>query len=175
GQHGTHGWQSAVSGENAAVHHTALQAGWGPLVPNAGGGRFLGTGTTATGRAGLVLGRVIIGAPVFTLDLVAQLDAVATEEEAFSVWLGSIPAPDVAPTSGFWFRHDAGSQTWLAEVRDGGPGTTVDTGVPVDTRLHRFRIVCDGGGNVFFFVDDISSPVALIATDLSGVHGPGVL
>src|SRR5690606_6888106 len=34
GQHGTHGWQSAVSGENAAVHHTALQSGWGPLRVN---------------------------------------------------------------------------------------------------------------------------------------------
>lgn len=74
--------------------------------------------------------------------------------------------PGTTPTNGIYFFADGTiSPNWLARCSNSGVPTSINTGIPVDTTEHRFKISVNAAGtSATFYIDGVL--VATIATNL---------
>lgn len=105
-------------------------------------------------------------APAFRLWQRSRVNAL-NGASARTIWTGL--HNDVAgaePTNGFYWRYSAADgANWQCVVANNGARTVVDSNVAVVANTLRNReIICDGGGNVFFYIDGVL--VATINTNL---------
>lgn len=177
GRHGVHGWNVQVNGTGADV----LQATVTPapaLAAFIGGGRFLVTGTTTSGRAALNLqglahvSSAAVPSP-FWMEWYAGIPVLADGTDSFRAILGLVASVTAPPSgTGVWFEHVNGQANWRlkADTED------IDTGVPVTAAtMHRFRLVSDGGGSIYGYIDGTEVGQLAQADLSSGVAGqPGM-
>lgn len=139
---------------------------------------------TLNGAEAISLGSIIDGNHVFVMEWKLRFGQPAINgggHEA-AVYFGAHNKKDgTKPTSGCWFEYAASSIApthVICGTGAGGSPTETDAftlgnaaitnlGL-VDTNHHRFRITCDGAGNVRFYIDSV-----LVATHTTGLISTG--
>lgn len=126
------------------------------------------------------LGSMLELTPVFTCEYRAKVIVNNGVQESSS-YFGLIDLQfDLEPKSGFYFKHTSASGNIRAVVANNGTRSEVDTGVAADSTyddtFHRYKIVNDGGGNAYFYIDGTLCNNMPINTNHPGSgnrYGPG--
>lgn len=155
-----------VSGTNAAT------AAVSPPLVNHPGIISLTTGTTATGRAGLMMGNnggvVLTGGKIRFGAVLRIITALSDASQTYTIRMGLFTEVAIDSSAGVYFRYTHGTNggKWQGVARSGGVESTVDTGVTPDTTTwHRYEFEINAAGtSVEFFIDGIS--VGTISSNL---------
>lgn len=112
------------------------------------------------------------GSPFFIFEALVRVSAVASASQDLMSKVGLIDGT-LAPGNGAWFQasYNAGDTSWHAFSRNAS-GTAEDTDcvtTPTSATWQRLRIMCDGGGTYYFYLDG-----TLVATHTT-VTAAGVL
>jgi hypothetical protein len=131
----------------------------------------------------------MIGSPAFVWETRTRMNTVASAAQDFTTRAGVTTASLIDPADGAWFQcsYNAGDTSWHARSRNAsGPIQDTDTNIlpasgsdTVASPWQRLKIICDGAGTLYFFIDDVlngqlTGNSALVATHTT-VSAAGVL
>lgn len=163
GQIGTLGWSISLNDTGA---------GLAPLTAGAAGSAgapsvfqlSTGTGDT-TAAAGINLGKIqLYGAPEFIWEARVYMPSLNDGSQNYTWQAGlhtNTNAASIAtPVHGFYFEYTSADTTIHCITTSDSTPDDKDSGfvAPEDTWF-TIRIVCDGGGTVYFYINDMETPV----------------
>lgn len=169
---GNSGWATANAGTGSASSMTTTGVN---STYRAHGVVQLVTGSTAAGRASLILGtaNMVCGHSEITVVINAGFSSLSSGTERFQCTLGlgddTGATVNAQQTDGIYFRYDdAVSSNWIIETSQASTRTSTTTSVAVsNTQFQELKFVVNyAGSSVEFFIDGIS--VGTIATNLPG-------
>ena len=121
------------------------------------------TGTTATGRAALILGNglnsILFGGGEWAFESDIELPGLANPGEDWTLRIGFVDSYQANQSwDGAWFEYDDRvSPNWQLWTSSGGTRSVVTSSVAVSTGWHRFKADANASGTgVEFFLDGAS-------------------
>jgi hypothetical protein len=123
----------------------------------------LSTGTTATGRCGMMamgaLAAVRLGGGRLRVGIALKIDVLSVLAERYILRLGLGDLNTGEPTDGVYFRYSdtLSAGDWEGVCRANGVETVLDTNTPANTGWHYFEFEVNAAGtSVEFFIDGVS-------------------
>lgn len=169
GSIGSLGWLLTVANSGNASQPTTPSA-------NSPGQILLNTGAvSAAGAAGISLDPLAfynLDASTLVWEARVMVVNLASAAQDFTVRVGLMDVVTGEPANGAWFSYSFADTHWIANVAGGSAKTSVaTTQVVAGSVYYRLRIVCDGGGTVYFYVFDVEKASindANVPTNLEG-------
>lgn len=160
-------WYHSINGAGASVNVTLGEQGKPGRI-------YCSTGTTNAGRAAMYTGAQIglmFGLGIYEYRGSHRLNILSTAAEEYQAFIGFCnDVSGLARTDGAFFHYDRAvtGDNWFCRTLKGGVGTSVDSGVAVDTGWHTFRVVINHDATAAYFYID-GALVQTITTNIPGL------